>query len=1076
MMNNRLLQVSLLLAIAAALVACSGDSPTPGDTPDTTTDTWLVTSLVVSDPQPFAGEAVTVTATVTKNGQPAPDGTKVTFESTGGVFTSGEAQADVSSEDGQAAVAFLSTEAGSFVVRVRVFAASRQITVQFLPAQSDTLQLFDIVPDRGLLTGGEAVTLTGTQLQTATVTFDVIGVGQFTARATSADPDGSYLVVLTPEITGADQAREYEANVVAESTDASVTLSRAFRFLPTTGDPVIYAVSPAQGSSRGGEQVTILGANFTPLDISPMKVEFGTGFGSLEAQVMSVSQDGHEINVVTPMLTASMVTQEQLASVTVYNEYNTARQKIVTRTNAFIFLPDLDPLLVSSVVPSEGQPQGGQSITIYGQGFAEPLGVEFSVPSGTLDATIQAVSSNEIQLLTPALNITDTTVENLANVSVTRGVGTNWQETVTLPNSFRYLAASGEPEIYSVVPDSGRISGGEQITIYGQNFRDPVEVRFNNSLGEFDANEVFLSGDGSLITLMTPQVAPAGTTEGTYPSNVTVVSEVGTSRQKTVTKPNAFVFLSETPQPDITSVSPTFGPIEGGTRVTIFGSGFDFPVQVFFGDREADVIEVAFDEIIALSPSIVATEPVPPVNVDVTVRNVESGLESTLGSAFTYGESMFITGNTPVEGPGDEPTTVTIFGGGFRDPLEARWGNVNTGLLLDVIAVSGSEVAVNMPAQPALTCNSQQDSFVLTHLDSGVNATGGSFTYLGSQPTITMIDPSSVEGSVDGSTVNPAAVTISGLNFDEQVQVKFNGYPVASAFVQVIDENTIDVLQIPAPNDFGLNFSTVGCITGQGENGQRQVPTLVAVSVTNVGAECTDSLNMVYEPGDTSCVPIANLALSLLGGPFADTPAGSCSPALQLRVENQSTDSTVDYELQLTGPFRFNGGLQQLAETVGPGETDFFDVFFCPTIDNNQQQTGLAILSSVSLPDDRTINLVGTEASPTIGINPTSITFPAVAADSCSAVEIVTVSNGGLAPLDWTIALNGRFYFSDAGGGSGQGPVNDSIAPGDPDETIDLYFCPAAGDTGTLTGELQIQHNDPSAPNPEVVDLSGDVL
>ncbi len=1071
-MKNRLLSISVLLVIAVGLAACSGDSPTPRDTPDTTTDTWLITAVSVSDPQPYVGEAVTITATVTKNGQPAPDGTKVTFETTGGVFNSGDTQADVASSDGQATVAFLASEAGNYVVRVRVFSASRQLTVQFLPAQSDSLQVFDIVPDRGLLTGGEAVTVTGTQLQSATVTFDVIGVGQFPARATDADPDGSYLVLLTPEITGADQAREYEANVVVEGPEATVTLPRAFRFLPTTGEPVIYGVSPAQGSARGGEQVTIMGANFTPLDVAPMKVEFGTSFGALEAQVLSVSQDGHQIEVITPMLTASMVTQQQLATVTVFNEFNTARQKIVSRANAFIFLPDLEPLRVSSVVPSEGQPEGGQPVTIYGQGFAEPLSVEFSVPSGTLEATVQAVSDNEVQVLTPALNITDTTIENLASIRVTRGVGTNWQETVSLPNAFRYLAASGEPEIYRVVPDSGKIDGGEQVTVYGQNFRDPIEVRFDNSLGTFDANEVFLSGDGSLITLMTPQVAPVGTTEGTYPSNLTVVSEVGTSRQKTVTKPNAYVFLSETPQPEITSISPTFGPIEGGTRVTIFGSGFDFPAQVFFGDREADIIEVNFDQIVARSPSIVPTQPVPPVTVDVRVRNVESGLESTLSAAFTYGEQMFITGNAPTEGPGDEITPVTIFGGGFRDPLEVRWGDAITGVALDVSAVSGAEVLVQMPQQQDLSCSAQTNSFAITHLDSGAQATGGSFTYLGAQPTITGIDPSSVEASADGATVNPGAVTISGRNFDEQVQVKFNSYPVASSDVQVLDEQTIDVLQIPAPNEFGLTFDTVACVTGNGEAGQRQVPTLVSVSVTNVSASCTDSLNMVYEPGDTTCVPVGNLNMNLLGAPFAATPAGSCSPPLQIQVSNPSTTATVNYDINLTGPFTFTGGVQVVSDTVAPGENDFFDVFFCPTLDNNQIQTGLAILSSPSLANDVTINLEGTEASPTITVSPTSINFGTVTPGSCSATaENVTISNGGADSLDWTANLSGRFFLD--AGGSLQA-VNGSLGPGN-DIILDVYFCPDGGDSGTLLGDMEVQHNDPNAPsNPVVVSLEGD--
>jgi hypothetical protein len=322
--------------------------------------------------------------------------------------------------------------------------------------------------------------------------------------------------------------------------------------------------------------------------------------------------------------------------------------------------------------------------------------------------------------------------------------------------------------------------------------------------------------------------------------------------------------------------------------------------------------------------------------------------------------------------------------------------------------------------------------------------------------------------------VNPAAVTISGRNFDDQVQVKFDTYPVASSDVQVIDEQTIDVLQIPAPNEFGLTFDTVGCVTNNGESGQRQVPTLVSVSVTNVGASCTDSLNMVYEPGDTTCVPVANLNLSLIGAPFAATPAGSCSPPLQLQVANPAANVSVSYDLDVTGPFSFTGGMQTLSDAVGPGENDFWDVFFCPTQDNNQLQTGLAILSSVSLANDVTISLEGQEASPTISVAPTSINFGSQAAGTCSTAQIVTVSNGGTDGLDWTATLDSRFFFSDAGGGSDQGPNAGVLGPGN-DADFEIYYCPDGGDSGTQTGELEIQHNDPNEPtNPVVVTLEGE--
>ena len=77
-------------------------------------------------------------------------------------------------------------------------------------------------------------------------------------------------------------------------------------------------------------------------------------------------------------------------------------------------------------------------------------------------------------------------------------------------------------------------------------------------------------------------------------SDITVITRAGAANERRVVANDAFTFENVALTPVIHSLSPTSGPINGGTRVTLFGEGFQAPVQVFFGSAEANVVEVAF--------------------------------------------------------------------------------------------------------------------------------------------------------------------------------------------------------------------------------------------------------------------------------------------------------------------------------------------------------------------------------------------------------------------------------------------------------------------------------------------------
>lgn len=539
-------------------------------------------------------------------------------------------------------------------------------------------------------------------------------------------------------------------------------------------------------------------------------------------------------------------------------------------------------LAIYSVVPNQGPLAGGNQATFYGKNITTPVDVYFAVNGHDFAAQLVSVDSGGVSatVLTPQITGVDTSKGWQADIRFVSGVGTTYEQTVTLPGAYQFLPTSAVPEIYQVFPDHGSARGGEQVTIFGQNFRSPARVTFAAGGQTLDAQEITVSSDGKQITLITPQlsVTPLRQDED---ATVTVVSGAGTAQEKTVSKADAFVFTADQLTPNISSVSPNSGPVTGGTQVTIFGSqtsnsGFQTPVQVTFGGgdipaREAQVVSVNLHEIVCIAPDVStdvqAAGVTLPFAVDVKVTNVDSGLNATASGAYTYGESLFISGNTPSDGPQDKVTTVTVYGSGFAAPLEASWLGVTPSLTLDVTSVSGSEVVVRMPTVEPRLCEDTTGEYQITETGSGLSAEGGSFTYLGNTPTIFSIDGSSVTATNDGSTViSPAQMVIHGRNFNIQdpngnvgVRIAINGVVLQSGDYTVNDEQTITINTIPTPNEIGLTYATTDCTDAGGNAGTRVVGTPVDIIVTNVDGGCADTLagGVTYVPQDTTTCVVA---------------------------------------------------------------------------------------------------------------------------------------------------------------------------------------------------------------------------
>lgn len=319
------------------------------------------------------------------------------------------------------------------------------------------------------------------------------------------------------------------------------------------------------------------------------------------------------------------------------------------------------------------------------------------------------------------------------------------------------------------VPSSGPVTGGTPIVITGCGFgTDPTQVRVFFRHGSTIVPGTVTGVTDTTINAITPAFPGLDPTAAT-PVDLQVVLGAGF----TLTSPSCFTFTGTTLQPVVNAILPSSGTKLGGTRVTIFGSGFSAPVQVTFGGGvggggalQVEVVSVTFNQIIAITPPAAANGTVTfPESVPVIVKNVacspSSGAtcQSDGTVTYTYTTPLQIYGNSPTTGePG---TAVTIYGQGFVAPVEVSMA----GIAASVNSVTGTEILAVAPL--FCTPTAKQGPIGVTNLPTGETNTGGSWTIVATAVT-SGPSPSSGPGGVAttatvlGTGLLPASVSATG--------------------------------------------------------------------------------------------------------------------------------------------------------------------------------------------------------------------------------------------------------------------------------------------------------------------------
>lgn len=463
--------------------------------------------------------------------------------------------------------------------------------------------------------------------------------------------------------------------------------------------------------------------------------------------------------------------------------------------------------------------------TVQQNGAAVPNGtaVEFGTSLGTF-----ADTGTNTTIRTTTNGVATATITSSAPGTATiTAVVNNVTKTTSIAFQARPVTpppVDTAPTITSISRTTGRPAGGDTLVINGTNFRAPVRVLFTDATTGAVKEAFVVSVTPTQIEVLTPPVdLGAGQTKAT---NIAVIVDAGTSSEVRVNAATTFTYQAEVLTPRITTTSPASGPTTGGTRVTIFGDGFQAPAQVFFGAAEAQIVNITFNQIIVVAPPARDTGETGNSSVtgfvDIRVININSATNTTLTSGFRYTPGMQITAAGPTEGSYLGGTRVTIDGIGFDDPVAVTIG----GVAAQPIKVTGTQVVAITSGINAASCGDQPGPISVTNVETGETADGPTFTYRVPTPTIISASNGTAGGSISVAVLNAGAIS--------RFKLGSSSLSITGATTNPTTGVTTFTLQLPST----VTFQTQACSAG----GTRPVPTAFDLTYTALPTGCTDTL------------------------------------------------------------------------------------------------------------------------------------------------------------------------------------------------------------------------------------------
>jgi len=464
----------------------------------------------------------------------------------------------------------------------------------------------ELEPPAGPVVGGNSVVITGTNF----IGVTLVKFG--TKNALEFEVDSATQITAVAPAGAAGTTVDVRVTTPG-GTSAITALASKYSY----GRPTITEVDPSSGPSTGGNEVVITGTGFT--GVTAVK------FGTMAAEAFEVDSPT-QITAAAPAGVAGST-----VDVTVTTGGGTSA---IDEDGEYTYLP-----VITALQPYHGPAGGGNEVVIVGYGLRDVTRVVF----GT---TI--IEDDDFAINTSGTRITLSAPSGTSKVDIRVSIGSAQSEN-TVADDYYYA-----PTVTAVTPNRGAPAGGNTVSIEGAGFLDAQGVYFGDTLvGGLNFQVV----SDSAIAVTAP-----GDSAGTVDVRVkgkydTGVASSGSSDDYTYGGP------------EISSISPDEGSIDGGTQVTITGTALTGASVTFGLEQATDVsVNAAGTRIICRTPAHVAGA------VDVVVTT--GGGSVTKSDGFTYTTTLTITTISPGGGSTEGGEPVTITGSGFFGATAVNFGDV----------------------------------------------------------------------------------------------------------------------------------------------------------------------------------------------------------------------------------------------------------------------------------------------------------------------------------------------------------------------------------------------------------------
>jgi hypothetical protein len=514
--------------------------------------------------------------------------------------------------------------------------------------------------------------------------------------------------------------------------------------------PMVTAVEPSSGSVQGGATVAVHGSGFAADE--PVTCRFGSALSPglfLSETDVQCQVPPHAAGPVRVDLIVGSVYSVEAAPV----------------TYAYTVAP-----VIIAVQPTSGPLAGNTLVDIHVTGLpaqTQDLRCRF----GQVSVAANRIADDSVTCLSPEFS-----QSGFTSLGLMLGTG----EEVLADARFLYL---GPVVLSGVFPSHGSAAGGDVVVIRGVGF--VVGAPSTCVFGE-DATP-------ARVINATHLECPVPASRVGGPVELNVMLDGHTAVRTTLT----FTYAAA---PSAVSISPTFGPPQGGTRVTVAGTGFAGSDDLFcsFGGVVVAAARVSDTELACTAPA----HSTGAVAVCVTTTATASAVCKPIGQlTFTFVGTPTAVSIRPAAAPLVGGAIVAVTGMGFTPPATAllEWVVYCQFGESFVIAAVQSDSSLTCLVPPAEDAGVVDFNVVVDGLQ-GTGAVPVRFRYL-DPVAVTSVRPAS--GSASGGD----AVILSGLSF-----------PVTAELECVFGEATAPAVAI--------NDSAVRCITPAGK------PERVAVTLS----------------------------------------------------------------------------------------------------------------------------------------------------------------------------------------------------------------------------------------------------